>query len=727
MIMEIETLLVFARSNALQARAIFHEYCRSNDVVIHNIATILTSVLCCIAAALFCTNPQILTVLQKNALKILLGGKKNKSATSIQAAWRGFQDRQSCALRHGASVMIQSRIRGIIVRSILAGQGLPTLARAVVQEDGVQQAEASTHIANLTANSIHEDCRNLIAAFHDEEGESNINSQDEGVKMFGTQVKAIMEVRMRLLAAVVLQSWFRMIICQRKYPKAIPSLNTEPLSQMVSEESSQRQEADEGLSFMSSLSSWSSTWNRRLPSKLDAPSSSFFVAASSSHDQQAFKPTLQEKKALELSNKDYASSYASIVLIQAWWRASTVRAGLEREASKTMSMNNIVSDGEIPTPDPVAPDQNKKGKLLQNSTSENTMRTSNISVGNINYTFQGQGGRSRTSKNVGAKRRRRKSNYYKDLWRSTLERVTECHTMCSSTIESTSSIECNSREAVEVGRAFFEDPTKYDVIIAKIAKTRKNLPACSALPSILAEVSQKHIDARGCGRMTEDAVGTTKVSVMKMAEQIKAWKRQRRRRGASSRSMRSHDEYNVDRELLDVEPLSYANTNASTIQESATRPMSPPAIGDNKSSRSQTPYYTLSTPSSYTYTYQQYDTTDTSDRSSAAIHRTVRQKQREAGMDYAFCAEPLLPTYMSSSSESSSDSQSSCIDSYYSIDDIDARDDGEDDDTYEDSRSRNDESRSRYAAGLSKPKARYARRSRFLDDDDASTMPSYAV
>lgn len=724
MIMEIETLLVIARSNAVQARAVFHEYCRSNYVVIHNVATAVISILCCIAAALFCTNPQIVAVLQNNALKILLGDKKNKSATSIQAAWRGYQDRQSCALRHGASVLIQSRIRGIIVRSILAGQGLPTLARAVVQEDGVQQGEASAHSGCIIANNIREDCRNLIAAFHDEDSEANVNSQDEGVKMFGTQVKAIMEVRMRLLAAVVLQSWCRMIICQTKYRKVLPSLNTEPLSHMVSEESTQQQEADEGLSFMSSLSSWSSTWNRHLPSKLDAPSSSFFVGASSSHDQQAFKPTIQEKKALELSIKDHASSRASIVLIQAWWRASTVRAGL---ASKSMSMKNVVSDGTMPTPDPGAPDQNKKGKLLQNSTSENTMRTSNISIGNINYSFQGQGARSRTSKSVGAKRRRRKSNYYRDLWRSTVERVTECHSICNATIESTSSMECSSREAVEVGRAFFEDPTKYEAMLAKISKTRKSLPACSALPSILAEVSQKHIDARGCGQMTEDAVGTTKVSVMKMAEQIKAWKRQRRRRGASSRSTRSHDEYNADRELLDVEPLSYANTNASTIQESATRPMSPPAIGDNKSSRSQTPYYTFSTPSSYTYTYQQYDTSDTSDRSSAAIHRTVRQKQREAGMDYAFCAEPLLPTSMSSSSESSSsDSQNSCIDSYYSIDDIDARDDGEDDVTYEDSRSRNDESRSRYAAGPSKPKARYARRSRFLDDDGAS-MPSCAV
>jgi IQ calmodulin-binding motif len=686
--MEVETIIVMFQSNVLQAQRAVYRYYHGPDGALDITTTVASGInLCLLAfvAVIYYSNHPRCVQLRRQAKQVLAqydihcwNKHTNKSAQSFQAVSIAHLKRQSDLERHQACVVIQSRIRGIIVRSILAGQGLPTLARAVVQEDGVQlrrgaAQRSESRMLESTGSSVHEDCRNLIAALHEKQEEDEANAlRDRSVEQFGTQVKAVMRVRMRLLAAVVLQSWFRMIKCRMGYRRIFSSMNTAVITNLPSFNSPRKQDFHEGLSFISSLSSWSSTWNRRQPARTDAVNSYLVTSISSSLEPAFFKPTKEEKEALKQSIDSYASAYVSIVQLQAWWRGSLARYKLHHPVRRGPNLN-VMSDNTVASPLEVYGRKKREGSYE----SENTLRTSNIDERKF-----------RTQRASAARRRRRHPNqYYTDLLRSTLERVTECHSMCNSAINSTVSMDGST---VEKARAFYNDNANYEAIMSRVTNAANEIPDCAAVPSFCAEEAQKHIDAGDCDWMTKgDALlESARTNALQCVDQISALKTKRNGKRGKGNDVACEDPslYYVqsDIEPLDVEPLSSANTNASTAQ-SMHEYSSPSSVTRTFSSTAPN---ALSSPSSYTF--RSVETDETSHHSSSDDNLTARRNQRKnydfhhsssddnltarhQRKNYAFCAAPA-PTSMSESSNTSSD-----CDSYYSIDDGDLQNDNDDD------------------------------------------------
>lgn len=547
--------------------------------------------------------------------------------------------------RHQACAIIQGRIRGIIVRSILAGQGLPTLARALVQEDGARNRTGSGELER--ESNEYPSVKSLIAAIRRSQDEDD--PRDQSVQVFGTQVKAVMRVRMRLLAAVVIQSWYRMIQCRLGYRKIFSSMNTAVITNLPSFGNARKQDNFEGISFVSSLSSWSSTWNRRQAPRPEDPSSYLNGLKSSSIRPALYKPTKAEKEALKQSIDTYASAYISIVQLQAWWRGSLIRLRI-KNGLRGPNLN-VFSDHTVSSPT-LEGDARRKKEGSYGYESENTIRTSNMDV------------RRSKPPRAGTRRRRRHPNqYYVDLFQSTLERVTECHAICSTTINATASMDGNP---LDRAKAFYQDNANYEDVMNNISNAANKIPDCAAIPSFCAEEAQKHIDAGHCDWMKrgDKLLEYTRLNAMQCIDQISALNMSTKRKGTSASEMACEDPSLYYIETLDVEPLSSANTNASTAQ----------SINEFSSPSSDTPFSsaapnTFSSPSSYTF--QSVGSDETSRHSSSDDNRTGYHQRK----NYAFCSAPA-PTSLS---ESSNTDISDC-DSYYSIDDGDVQTDEDNED-----------------------------------------------
>ncbi|CAB9514873.1 expressed unknown protein [Seminavis robusta] len=238
------------------------------------------------------------------------------------------------------------------------------------QSSDQEKSHYNDNAANTNEQSTQQDCAPIQKEINTNKGKgvkkSRRSSKLAGaytgskvhrraVKRFGNQVKAVIEVRMRLLAAVVLQSWFRMVRCRRRYLTIFSSMRTVPInnhsvSQLI------EQKDTEAMSCISSLSSWSSTWNRKQPSlrlistesiqynsMVASGGAGVHIAADDSNPHQGtFHATQEDKDAI----KNSITAYTSIVQLQNWWRALRMVKQAAEKTSVRDSWTIHVEEGD---------------------------------------------------------------------------------------------------------------------------------------------------------------------------------------------------------------------------------------------------------------------------------------------------------------------------------------------------------------------------------------------
>jgi IQ calmodulin-binding motif len=336
---------------------------------------------CCIAVFVVLRVLQALDVLVVAPIrKRRYQQRLNESAGTIQARFRESLQRRYYHQRHAVTISVRGRTGGILVSSMPKGQGLSALA-AILSED----AEEHTNTIAIYQSDINEDATNNDMSNTSSRSSNNtpalptaqqIHTNQAGNNkknptfacqvqaLIEVQVKAAIEVRMRVLAAVVIQSWSRMIACRREYRRIFSSLNTAPIANFLPETARGVEPTDtqDAISCISSLSSWSSIWNnRQLGLKLLSTDSIQYIIAGSAGGQeesstmvsngynssqscnpQAFRASQEDQQAL----KDSITAYTSIVRLQTWWRASLAK----REAKSQASIDDDEDDNETDEP-----------------------------------------------------------------------------------------------------------------------------------------------------------------------------------------------------------------------------------------------------------------------------------------------------------------------------------------------------------------------------------------
>jgi len=372
-------------------------------------------------------------------LQQLMQQQKDKAnaSTKIQAIWRGHQQRKLRERMYQASIAIQSIVRGSIVRHILSGRGLSTLAHALVQEEDainrcssrLSRTSRASRVSKISrASKANTESRHferkgsLVAArtediptFSDVVSNENSlsscsNDDDNNNSEFGSKVKAVMEMRMRLLAVVVLQSWYRMVRCRKAYRRLFSSLNTQPITNLpgMGPLPTDQPDTQEAISFISSLSSWSSTWNRRHPSyksvtssKLGPVAAAFKEALKAKNDaHQIFNASPEDQQAIRNS----ITFHTSVITIQTWWRLCMVKRGRRQRITDRAPefLNSVVLSVSYIT------------EVSNEDDDDDT----------IDYVMRGERHCSDSS-NI------KEQQYYSQLWTATLDKVAECQNMCT--------------------------------------------------------------------------------------------------------------------------------------------------------------------------------------------------------------------------------------------------------------------------------------------------------
>ena len=503
--------------------------------------------------------------------------------------------------------------------------------------------------SNKTTTTTHKDCFDLISAFnkdptaivemvakdatrtvmqkHKEQQQQKLSlhsaSRSSSHKL-GFQVNTALKVRTQTLAAIVLQSWVRMMICRSAYREVFSSLITAPIANLPSTSTSRvgspttittttQQHKDplksknssetnpDAPSIVSSLSSWSSTWNKKKSTMVPPTSISTPKTATAPTKATKQPPVQDTSKSNIRSNLPNAASI--LQHIPTLWRAAT-----------TCDSNLETAD----TP-PTTQAQHDSNNMTTSHDEDDSVLEED---GNFVRRFE-------------SRRRRRKSTGYdySGLWQSTLERVGECNTMCEALEErGAAAVKCQDNATAasvlscqNTVVCSGEDGKNYEVVLT--SPTGEGLLGChSAIPPLCTMPRSRSLQD-----VTQAASSAAPAS--------------------QAKTEKVHNKTNTHKKTQGG-----LRCNNPGIYYVPTATSADYAVGEDAN------LFSFSAPTQTTFSSK---STYEEDDSWTAKHPETRK-----GLDYAFCTAPPVTTSSSESGASTTDSD------YFSVDHSATLDDG---------------------------------------------------
>ena len=322
--------------------------------------------------------------------------KVEAAAQRIQAVVRGHQKRSFISRWNQACVAIQRQTRGNFVR-----KRLPIKDRKLLKVSGDNESPSVKP--------------------------SEKGPQEEDLSL----LLLLSDLRKLLRSVIVIQSWYRMVKTRRAYLKLFCSMNTAPVQNRSYCDNTtvvpQETNTNTATSFISNLSSWSSTWTKpkqqsttklsaidQMVASISSVSEKLSKSGSEFYNHDTFIASPSDTEALKFS----ITAYAAAIQIQSWWK--TYYPKLKKKKKEETE------------------------KQLANNVQPNNTLKSHASSSSQSSIFDTEEIYTRPAKNRRADSNKNSFQYYAKYWTKTLEKVSvECSNMCASV--DISEIKCEKR------------------------------------------------------------------------------------------------------------------------------------------------------------------------------------------------------------------------------------------------------------------------------------------